>query len=427
MDQLSDPPATDPPTAHQPVTQIKGRQAALGFIFAASVMDIIALGLIIPVLPQLIRQFVGGDYAKAADYAGWFGFIFNLMQFFCSPILGALSDRFGRRPVLLASIFGLGFDYVLMAVSPSIGWLFLGRLISGGTAASFSTASAYIADITPPEQRAKAFGLIGAAFGVGFTIGPAIGGLLGHYDLRLPFWFAAGLALINGCYGLFVLPESLPKDRRDSFSLAKANPLGSFQLLRAHPQLLGLAAMLFLYFLAHQALQSIMVLYTSLRYHWDPQMMGLNLLGVGVGNIVVQALIVGPFVKRFGERGALYTGLVCGAIGFFIYATAATSLQFWCALPIFSLMGLVQPGYQGIMTRRVSPREQGRLQGANSGVMAIAGLIGPLMFTRVFAWSVHAAGVGLGFGTSIYLAAALLVLALGLAFVATREPEAAAA
>ena len=417
MDRLTDPREGDDADA---VTDIKGRRAAVGFIFATAVMDIVAIGLIIPVLPQLIRGFVGGDYAHAADYVGAFGFIFNVMQFFCSPIIGALSDRFGRRPVLLTSIFGLGFDYVLMALAPSIGWLFLGRLISGGTAASFSTASAYVADITEPKDRAKAFGLIGAAFGVGFTLGPALGGFLGHYDMRLPFWVAAGLALINGCYGLFVLPESLPQSRRSPFELAKANPLGSLALLRSQPQLLGLAGMLFLYFLAHQALQSTMVLYTSQRYHWDPQAMGFFLMGVGVGNIVVQAGVVGPFVKRFCEKGALYTGLACGAIGFFIWATATTGAQFIVALPIFALMGLVQPGYQGIMTRRIAPNQQGRLQGANSGVMAIAGIFGPLIFTQVFAWSLHATRLTLGVGTCLYMACGLLVVALAMAVFVTR-------
>jgi DHA1 family tetracycline resistance protein-like MFS transporter len=423
MDKLTEQPSAQA----QPVTEIKGRKAALGFIFAAAVLDVIALGLVIPVLPQLIRAFVNGDFAKAADYGGWFGFIFNLMQFFFAPVLGALSDRFGRRPVLLLSIFGLGLDYMLMGWAPTIGWLVLGRLISGGTAASFSTASAYIADITPPEGRAKAFGLMGAAFGVGFTIGPALGGVLGHYNLRLPFWFAGGLALINGCYGLFVLPESLPKSRRASFNLAKANPIGSLDLLRSHRQLLGLACMLFLYYLAHQALQSVYAYYTAERFQWDARMLGFNLLGVGVGNIIVQALVVGPFVKRFGERGALYTGLVCGAIGFALMAMATNSAQFWAALPVFSLMGLVQPGYQGIMTRRVAPSEQGRLQGANSGIMAISGLIGPLMFTRVFAWSLHTVSFSLGAATSIYLASILLVAAVLLALFVTRRSVSAPA
>jgi DHA1 family tetracycline resistance protein-like MFS transporter len=388
------------------------RRAALGFIFAAALMDILALGLIIPVLPNLVKHFARGDTAEAARYVGWFGLIFGAMQFIFSPILGALSDRFGRRPVLLISIFGLGFDYILMALAPSIGWLFLGRTLSGITAASFSTASAYVADISPPDQRAKNFGFMGAAFGVGFVIGPAAGGFLGGIDLRLPFWVAGGLALVNGLYGLFVLPESLPRAQRATFSLAKANPLGSLRLLRSHPELLGLASVVFLYFLAHQVLQSTFVLYTGYRYAWGPSMVGYNLMGVGVGNILVQAFVVGPFVKRFGERNALYVGLTAGALGFLIYGAAQTGMQFWLGLPVFALMGLVQPGYQGLMSRRVAPNEQGRLQGANSGLMAIGGMVGPILFTRVFAWSISGPQVGLGLGTVVYLASTILVTAL---------------
>jgi DHA1 family tetracycline resistance protein-like MFS transporter len=403
------------------VTDLGGRRkAAVGFVFAVAVMDVLAMGIIIPVLPQLVKLFNHGDTAAASRYFGAFGLTFGVMQFFCSPILGALSDRFGRRPVILISVFGLGFDYFLMALSPSIGWLFLGRTISGITAASFSTASAYIADITPPDRRAKSFGLMSAAFGVGFTIGPSLGGFLGQIDLRLPFWVAGGLALLNGLYGLFILPESLPKNRRAPFVLAKANPIGSFELLRSHRELLGLAAVVFLYFLAHQVLQSTMVLYTNYRYGWGPQMMGLNLLGVGVSNIIVQTFVVGPFVSRFGERGALYTGLAAGALGFLIYATATTSLQFWLGLPVFAFMGLVQPGYQGLMTRRVGPTQQGRLQGANAGMMALAGIIGPILFTQVFAWSITPPGHGLGDGTTIFLSTAMMVTALALALGQTR-------
>jgi DHA1 family tetracycline resistance protein-like MFS transporter len=396
------------------------RTAAFGFIFAASLMDILAIGIIIPVLPNLVKQFTHGDTAEAAHYVGIFGLIFGLMQFVFSPIMGALSDRFGRRPVLLVSIFGLGFDYVLMALAPSIVWLFVGRTLSGITAASFSTASAYVADITPPAGRAKAFGFLGAAFGIGFVVGPAMGGFLGGINLRLPFWVSAGLALLNGIYGFFVLPESLPKTERASFSLAKANPVGSFRLLRSHPELLGLSVVIFLYFLAHQVLQSTFVLYTGYRYGWGPSQVGLNLMGVGIGSIVVQALVVGPFVKRFGERGALYTGLAAGVVGFVIYGMARTGLIFWLGLPIFSVMGLVQPGYQGLMTRRVAQSEQGRLQGANSGLMAVGGIVGPVLFTGVFAWSVRAPDSGLGLGTAVYLAATFLLIAFVLSMMVSR-------
>jgi MFS transporter, DHA1 family, tetracycline resistance protein len=406
-----------------PVTDLGGRRrAAVGFVFAVAVMDVLAMGIIIPVLPQLVKQFNHGDTAAAARYFGAFGLIFGLMQFFCSPILGSLSDRFGRRPVILASIIGLGLDYFLMAMSPTIGWLFVGRLISGGTAATFSTANAYVADITPPDKRARSFGLMGSAFGIGFTVGPTLGGFLGGIDLRLPFWVAGGLALLNGLYGLFVLPESLPRNRRAPFVLAKANPIGSFELLRSQRDLLGLAAIIFLYFLAHQVLQSTMALYTNYRYGWGPPMLGLNLLGVGVGNILVQAFAVGPFVSRFGERGALYTGLTAGALGFLIYATATTSLQFWLGLPVFAFMGLTQPGYQGMMSRRVGPTQQGRLQGANAGLMALAGIVGPILFTQVFAWSISPPGHGLGDGTTIFISAAMMLAALALALGQTRTP-----
>jgi DHA1 family tetracycline resistance protein-like MFS transporter len=420
MDMLERSPTPPGTPDGAPLTSGK-RRAALGFIFAASLMDVLALGLVIPILPNLVKQFTHGDTAEAARYVGWFGFIFGVMQFVFAPVMGALSDRFGRRPVLLISIFGLGFDYVIMAVAPSITWLLVGRVLSGITAASFSTASAYVADITPPAGRAKAFGFMGAAFGIGFVIGPAMGGFLGGIDLRLPFWVAAGLALLNGVYGIFVLPESLALDRRAKFSLANANPMGSFRLLRAYPELLGLAAVIFLYFLAHQVLQSTFVLYTGYRYGWGPSMIGLNLMGVGVGSIVVQALIVGPFVKRFGERGALYTGLVAGVLGFVVYATATTGLQFWLGLPIFALMGLVQPGYQGIMSRRVAHDEQGRLQGANAGLMAVGGIVGPLLFTGVFAWSIREPGVALRAGTAVYLAAFFLGVALLFALASDRR------
>ncbi len=411
------------PTADGPQhTEVKGRQAALAFIFVTALLDIVAIGIIIPVLPKLVVQFAHSSVRGAQIY-GLFGAAFAVMQLFCSPIQGALSDRFGRRPVLLTSIFGLGCDYVLMALSPNLVWLFVGRLISGATAASFSTANAYIADITPPEKRAAAFGMMGAAFGVGFILGPLLGGVLGQFNPRWPFWAAAGLALVNGLYGLFVLPESLPKDRRSPFRIKNANPLGSLSLYRSHPQLPQFATVLFLFYLSHQALQSTFVLYVGQRYHWGPDMVGMSLAATGLGSIVVQAGVVRPFVKRFGERGALYTGLACGAMGFAVYATAAQPWQYWFGVPIFALSGLIGPGIQGLMTRRVSPSQQGRLQGANSGLMALAGLIGPIFFTEVFAWSI---GGGRNLpGLAIYASAALMTAALLLAIRAPKlEPAA---
>lgn len=398
-----------------------GRKAAVGFIFVTALLDIIAIGVIVPVLPQLVKSFTG-NAGTAAQIYGVFGATFAVVQFFCTPIQGALSDRFGRRPVLLFSIFGLGADYVLMALAPNLIWLFVGRLVSGATAASFSTANAYIADVTPPEKRAAAFGLMGAAFGIGFIAGPVLGGVLGQFNPRWPFWAAAGLALVNGLYGLFVLPESLARDRRAPFTLRNANPLGSLRMYLTHPQLPQLAGVLFLFYLAHQVLQSTFVLYAGHRYHWGPGLVGLSLAATGLGSIVVQGAVVKPFVKRFGERGALYTGLAAGAAGMAWYATAPVGALYWLGVPVFALMGLVMPGIQGLMTRRVAPTEQGRLQGANAGLMAGAGLIGPLFFTEVFAWSIRG-GRDVS-GLAVYVAAAVLIAALVLAL---RTPRAAPA
>lgn len=405
----------------------KPRTAALGFIFATALMDVIAIGIIIPVLPNLIKEMAGGSTAEALRYVLIFSTTWAVMQFFASPIIGSLSDRFGRRPVLLISIFGLGCDYVIMAVAPNLQVLYLGRLISGVTAASFSTAGAYIADITPPEKRAQNFGLIGAAFGVGFVVGPALAGLLGGINPRLPFWFAAGLAMVNWLFGLFVLPESLPKDRRAPFSWKKANPVGSLQLLAAHPGMLGMAAMFFLYMLAHQSLQQIFVLFTGYRFGWGIRDVGLFLGATGVSSIVVQMVLVRPIVQALGERRAMLAGLVCGVLGFAIYALAPTSLLFWCGLPVFAMVGLVQPTSQSLMSRRVPGNEQGRLQGAMSGIQSITGLVGPSLYTTVFAWAITG-GKALNLpGLGILVAAGLAFLALLLAVRYARQPSTSAA
>jgi DHA1 family tetracycline resistance protein-like MFS transporter len=399
------------------------RRAALIFIFLTVMLDMLALGVVIPVLPKLVESFVGGSVAEAAGIVGVMGTVWAVMQFLFSPVQGALSDRFGRRPVILFSNFGLGFDYVLMALAPSLAFLFAGRVISGITAASFSTAGAYIADVTPPERRAAGFGMLGAAFGIGFVLGPAVGGVLGDIDLRLPFWVAAALSLANGCYGFFILPESLKPELRARFSLKRANPIGALGLLRRQPELLGLAGVAFLVNLAHQSLPSVFVLYAGYRYGWDQKIIGLTLAGVGVCSMIVQGGLVRPLVARLGERTALLIGLVAGAAGFAVYGLATTGPAFWLGIPVMALWGLASPANQGLMTRRVAATEQGRLQGALGSIMGVTGVIGPGLFTQTFAAFIgperdwHLPGAG------FLLAALLLALAAGLAWVVTRGEQ----
>ncbi len=401
------------------------RHAALGFIFVTAIMDVLSLGVMIPVLPNLVKAFGGGDTATAADWNVLFATTWGVMQFICSPILGLMSDRFGRRPVILTSIFGLGVDFLFMAFAPSLWWLFVGRIFNGMTAASFSTAGAYVADVTTPENRAKGFGLMGAAFGIGFTFGPALGGWLWNVDHRAPFLVCAALALCNWLYGFFVLPESLPPERRQPrFDWKKANPLGSLQLLRRHPGLLGLAGVGFLFQLAHNVLPSVFVLYMGFRYNWGPDTVGLTLMASGISGVIIQGLVVGPAVRKLGERGALMVGLFSGFAGFTIYALAPTGLLYLCGLPIFAFSGLIQPGLQGLMTRRVAPNEQGQLQGANAALMGIASMIGPSLFLLPFAFAVrHDATLHLP-GLPVLIAACLMLLATLLAWAKARPAPA---
>ena len=385
-----------------------GRQAALAFIFVTIVLDILALGIVIPVLPHLVEDFMGGDTAGAAKVYGLFGTVWALMQFVSMPVLGALSDRFGRRRVILLSNLGLGLDYILMALAPNLAWLFVGRVISGITAASISTGMAYIADVTPPEQRAASFGKVGMAFGLGFVLGPAIGGILGGVDPRLPFWAAAAFSLANAAYGLFVLPESLAPEKRRAFEWRRANPLGSLRLLRSHPELSGLAVVMFLSNLAHAALPATFVLYAAYRYGWDERAVGFVLASVGICSAIVQGAIVGTAVRRLGERRVLLTGLACGAIGFFCYGLAPTGMLFMAAVPVVALWGLASPAAQGLMTRHIGPNEQGALQGAAGSIMGIATMIGPALFAGTFAYFIGAGARWHLPGAAFMLAALLL-------------------
>ena len=403
------------------------KRAAVGFILVTIGLDVLSSGIIIPSLAPLIQGMEGGDAAAAGAYMGVFAMTWAFAQFVASPVLGALSDRFGRRPVILISLFGLAFDYVLLALAPSLGWLFIGRVISGLTAASFATAGAYIADVTPPDQRAQRYGLIGAAWGVGFIVGPAIGGVLADIDVRAPFWGAAALTFAGALYGLFVLPESLARENRSAFTWAKANPVGTLDFLRAHRELLPLASVSFLLQLAHNVLPVVYVLYATNRYGWDLKATGLGMAAFGVGNIVVQMLLVKPVVARVGEWGALFIGLVFGGLGFLGMGLAPNGLMFLLAAPVFCMIGLFNPGYQGLATRRVAATEQGRWQGANSSLMGLAGVVGPLLFGYAYAWEVSPDGIGMP-GSAFYLAASLHVAAAILALVlVARAPKPAKA
>jgi len=396
-------------------------RAAFAFIFITVTLDMLALGIIIPVLPKLVVAFEGGDVAHAARIVGLFGFVWAAAQFLASPVVGALSDRHGRRPVVLLSNFGLGIDYLVMALAPSVAWLFVGRMVSGVTSSSYSTSSAYIADVTPPDERAAKFGMLGAAFGLGFIIGPAVGGILGDINLRLPFWVAGALSLANAAYGYFILPESLPPEKRTRVPWHMANPLGSLSFLRAHPELLAIAATFFLYYIAHEVYPTLFVLYGDYRYGWSARQLGLTLALYGVGSTIVSALLIGPIVKRIGERNALLLGLSLGAISAMVIAFAYTGTLFLISIPIASLGGLTSPSLMAIASRKASDREQGRLQGALGSLQGIAMMSAPILLSQIFAVAIQRGGQTYA-GAPFAFVAFVMLLALMVAARATRDP-----
>ncbi len=410
-------PAAGPPT--RPV-----RRAALVFIFVTVMLDVLALGIIVPVLTPLVLSMVGGSAETTAKYIGIFGTAWAGMQFVAGPVLGALSDRFGRRPVVLLSNFGSGLDYLIMALAPNLGWLFVGRLVSGFTTGSIPTAYAYLADVTPPEKRSQAFGAVGAAFGMGFIAGPALGGVLGQVDVRLPFWVSAGLCLANAGYGLFVLPESLPPERRTAFFWRRANPVAALGFLRSHRELLGLTAVLFSFYLAHEIFPSVYVLYADSRFGLDNRTVGLMLGSAGVCSALVQTVLIKKVLAQVGERGAILAGSVFGAAGFLLYGLATQPWMFWLAVPLGSLWGLASPPTQSIMSRRVNPTEQGRLQGAIGSLRGITGMMGPGLFTTTFAAFTAAGWMGRRGvsvpGAPFLLSAALVLAGLAVAWVVGR-------
>ena len=389
------------------------RQAGMIFIFVTLFIDILGLGIIVPILPELIRQFTAGSGSQAGLYYGVIIALYALMQFLFAPILGALSDRYGRRPIILGSLFGFGVDYLVQGFAPSIGWLFVGRAVAGIMGASITTANAYIADVSTAETRARNYGFVGVAFGLGFIFGPALGGLLGGIHLRLPFFVAAGLALVNWLYGFFVLPESLPPEHRSPVSWSRMNPFGSLERLRAYPLVAGLAVVFIFASLAQRGLENVWVLHASYRYGWDAQTNGLTLALVGVMAVLVQGLLVRPLVARLGERRAILLGLTVSMLAFLGYGLASAGWVVLVIIVLGSVAGVAFPTIQGLVAGAVRPSEQGKIQGALTSLISLTAIAAPLLFTAgLFSYFTSARAPFRLPGAPFLLGAALTGLAL---------------
>ena len=360
---------------------LQTRQPGMPFIFVTLFIDILGIGIIIPILPELVRELVGGEFTDTGRYYSSIIAIYAFMQFLCAPVLGALSDRFGRRPVILVSLFGLGIDYLIQGWAPTIGWLFLGRFIAGIMGASITTANAYIADVSTPETRARNYGFVGVAFGLGFIFGPALGGVLGSIDLRLPFFVAAALALINWLYGFFVLPESLPLEHRSAVSWRKMNPLGSIRRLRAHPLVAGLAVAFVFSSLAQRGLENVWVLHAAYRYDWGPRTNGLTLALVGIMAVLVQGFMIKPTIMRIGERRTILLGLTVSMLTFVGYGLASAGWAIPIIIILGALAGVSLPAIQGLVAGTVSPSEQGKIQGGLTSLTSLTAIFAPLIFT----------------------------------------------
>lgn len=404
------------------------RKPAVAFVFITLVLDVLGIGLIIPITPRLVESLQLSGVADASKTYGLLVALYSLMQFIGAPILGSLSDRFGRRPVILLSLLGSGLDYFLLAWAPTLGWFYLGRIISGLTGANFAAATAYIADITPPEKRAANFGLIGVAFGLGFILGPALGGLLGNIGLRMPFVVAGALTLLNALYGWIVLPESLPLENRRAFSWGRSNPIGALLHLKKYPMVLGLAGTYFLIYFAHQVLPSTWVLYTEHRYGWNPKQTGLSLAVVGAMAAIVQGGLTRVIVARIGERKSAILGLAVAAVAYAGYGLATEGWMIYAVLVFGSLGGITGPAVQGLISRNVGADEQGGVQGSLASLSGISGFLGPPIAAGLFGHFVHSAP-----GAAFFFSAALIILALLLAARSfhnrstTPSPEAVAA
>ena len=390
--------------------------AALGFIFVTVLVDVIGLGIIIPIVPQLIENLTGLGINEASKYGGFLVFAFALMQFIFSPILGALSDQFGRRPILLLSLFGLGLDYILHAFAPTIAWLFVGRIIAGIMGASFTTATAYIADISTPEKRSQNFGLIGAAFGLGFIIGPIIGGVASKWGTNVPFLIAAGLTLLNVIYGYFILPESLSLENRRAFNWKRANPIGSLKHLKKYPVVSGLIVSLLLLFIASHAVQSNWTYFTMYKFHWTPEIVGYSLAVVGLLIAFVQGFLIRKVIPKFGENKTIYAGMAFYILGLLLFGLAPTGWMMFLFLVPYCLGGIAGPALQGIISKQVPDNEQGELQGALTSLMSLTAIIGPLVMNNLFAYATNKNSLFYLPGASFYLGAILMIIAAFLAY-----------
>lgn len=396
------------------MTASPARRPALGFIFVTLLLAMLGGGLVIPVLPGLVTEFQGGDVADGAQGYGWIAGVFALMQFLGSPLIGALSDRYGRRRVLLISLAGSSIDYVIMALAPSLGWLFVARMIAGLTSAVLATVNAYVADVTPPEKRAQAFGLLGAAFGLGFVIGPVVGGVLGQIDLRLPFWAAAGCAALNGIYGAWVLPESLPPEKRRAFDWRRANPLGALLALRRFPVVFGLAGTHFIFWVAQTLLHATWVIYTGYRYGWTPGQVGASFALVGLCSALVQAVLVRRVLPLLGETRAIVVGFSITIAAYGAYGVATEGWIVYVIIVGASFAGIAGPALQAHISRHSPADEQGAVQGAFAGLTSVASVVGLPLGAWSFGWAVEPGG-HVPLGIAFFEGAALMALALALA------------
>ena len=365
------------------------KQAAIGFIFITLLIDVMGLGIIIPVIPKLIQELIHGDVSEAAKVGGWLTFAYAITQFLFSPLVGNLSDKYGRRPVLLLSLFGFSLDYLLLAFAPTITWLFIGRIIAGITGASITTASAYIADISNDENRAKNFGMIGAAFGLGFIIGPIMGGLLGQYGARIPFYAAAVLCLLNFLYGYFILPESLSKKNRREFELKRANPIGSFVSLREYPKLIGLVIAVFILHTASHAVQSNWSYFTIYQFNWDEKMVGISLGVVGILVALVQGVLIRWINPKIGDVKSIYVGMALYTLGMFLFGFATQSWMMFAFLIPYCLGGIAGPALQAVIASQVPANQQGEIQGTLTSLISVSAIVGPPLMSLVFYYFTH--------------------------------------